>query len=125
MSLSALGTINRLFEKLKTNPEAEVSATCEQIVEIFPVLIKEEQKDFSDTFYNWAGKYKTRYPVIFCYARHLMTANSFFSEQHETVLAEAPGLQKAFTENNELAAVAAVDVLIGSIHRTLGNIDLS
>jgi tetratricopeptide (TPR) repeat protein len=125
MSSSTLEIISRLFEKLKANPEANPSASCEQIIELFPVLNKEEQKDFSDTFYAWAQKYKTKHPLIGCYARHLHLANNFFSEQHETVLTEAPGVQKAFLENNEPAAVAAISVLTGSIHRTLGNVDLS
>jgi tetratricopeptide (TPR) repeat protein len=125
MSSPALETVNQLFLKLKANPEAEVSTLCEQTVESFPGLIKEDQNDFSSVFYKWAAKNKTKHPLIFCYARHLKLANNFFSEQHETVLAEAPALQEAFRENNEPAAVAAVGVLIGSIHRTLGNVDLS
>jgi len=125
MSSSTLETMNGLFEKLKAAPVGGASILCEQMVEQFPVLIKEEQKDFSDSFYKWAEKYKTKSPLIFCYAKHMQLANNFFCEQHETVLAEGPILQKAFRENNEPAAVAAITVLLGSIHRTLGNIDLS
>lgn len=98
---------------------------CEHIVELFPVLIKEDQKSFADCFYKWASGYRNSYPLIFCYARFLKLSDSFFSEQHETVLSEGPLLQKDFLENDEPAATAAIGAFIGSIYRTLGNIDLT
>jgi len=125
MPSSTLETVNQLFLKLKANPEADASALCEQMMELFPILIKEDQKNFCSSFYKWAEKYKKKYPLIFCYARHIKLADNFFSEQHETVLSEGPALQNAFLENNEEAASAAVGAFIGNIHRTLGNNDLS
>jgi tetratricopeptide (TPR) repeat protein len=122
MPVSSLETVNQLFSTLKANPEVDASTLCEQVIELFPTLVKEEQKNFSVSFYKWAEKYKIKYPPIFW---HLKLANNFFSEQHETVLSEGPALQDAFLENNEPAAAAAIGAFLGSIHRTLGNIDLS
>ncbi|MFI5187059.1 MAG: tetratricopeptide repeat protein [Chitinophagales bacterium] len=125
MSLSSTEKMNQLFVRLKANPGTDTSFLCEQMTELFPILVKEDQKNFSNTFYNWAKKYKIKYPVIFCYARHLELANHFFSEHHETVLSEGPSVQKAFFENNEPGGAAATEAYIGSVYRTLGNIDLS
>jgi hypothetical protein len=93
MSTSILEKVTRLFEKLQTNPEADTSAHCEQMVELFPVLSREDQKNFSFCFYEWAKKHKIKYPLIFCYAALLELADNFFSEQHESVLAEGPTLR--------------------------------
>ncbi len=125
MSVPSLETVNQLLSTLKANPGVDASALCEKVIELFPTLMKEEQKDFSDSFFKWAEGYKIKYPLIFCYARHLKLAATFFAEQHESVLSEGPALQDAFLENNEPGAAAAIGALIGSIHRTLGNIDLS
>src|SRR6476646_7389934 len=113
MSLSSLETVRELFSKLKANPDVDTSISCEQIIELFPLLVKEDQKSISAEFYKWAEKYKTNHPVAFCYARYLKLANDFFSEDHENVLTEAPAIQKAFNENNEPAAAAAVGAFIG------------
>jgi tetratricopeptide (TPR) repeat protein len=125
MPTSSLKTINQLFSKLKANPEVDASSLCEQMIELFPTLFKEEQNNFSASFYIWAEKFKIKCPAIFYYARHLKLADNFFSEQYETVLSNGPALQAAFHKNNEPAAAAAVGAFLGSIHRTLGNIDLS
>ena len=125
MSLSSLETVRQLFLKLKADPDVDTSAFCEQIIELFPLLVKEDQEGISVEFYKWAEKYKTNRPVVFCYARYLKLAYDFFSEDHENVLTEAPAIQKVFHENNEPAAAAAVGAFIGSFHRMLGNVDLS
>ena len=125
MSLSSLETVRQLFSKLKANPDVDTGIFCEQIIELFPLLGKEDQKSISGEFYKWAEKCKTSHSVAFCYARHLKLAYDFFSEDHENVLIEAPAIQKAFNENNEPAAAAAVGAFIGSFHRMLGNVDLS
>ena len=119
-SSSILVRCNCLFDTLKANPEADASFLCERMIELFPILGREDQKNLSLTFYKWAEKYKIKYPVIFCYAMLLEPSDNFFSEQHQTVLSEGPVLQKAFRENNEPAAAAAIEAFLGSIHRTLG-----
>ena len=106
-----LEAINQLLSKLKANSEVNVSAFGEQMSELFPVLTKEDQKNFSSTFYKWAGRHKIKCPLIFCYSRLLRLADNFYCEQHETVLSEGPALQKAFIENNEPAAAAAIGAL--------------
>ena len=65
MPVSSLETVNQLFSKLKANPEVDASALCEQVIELFPTLFKEEQKNFSVSFYKWAEKYKIKYPPCF------------------------------------------------------------
>src|SRR5882762_9929825 len=125
MLLSPFEKMNQLFMRLRANPDTGASFLCEQIIELFPILVKDEQKKFSCTFYTWAQKHKIKYPLIFCYAGYLELANNFFSEKHETVLSEGPALQKAFLDNNEPGGVAATEAVIGSVYRTLGNIDLS
>ena len=125
MTQSPVEIVNQLFSKLKANPGTDSGILCEHIIELFPVLIKEDQKDFSESFSRWARNYRTEYPLIFCYARLLKLADQFYSEQHNTVLSEGPALQRTFLENNEPAAAAAIEAFLGSIYRTLGNIDLS
>src|SRR5688500_9438862 len=90
MPSSSLETVYQLFSQLKVNPEEYTSSLSEQMIELFPIINKEDQKNFSCTFYKWAEKYKIKNPLLFCYARHLKLTDNFFSEQHETVLSEAP-----------------------------------
>lgn len=125
MPSSNLEATRQLFEKLRANPNAEASALCEQIIELFPFLVKEDQKNFSSEFHGWSEKCKKRFPLISCYGRHLKLADHFYSEQHDIVLSGAPELQKEFLEINEPAGAAIVEVLVGGIYRTLGNVDLS
>jgi len=125
MQLSTIETVSGLFSKLKVNPGADSSALCEQIIVLFPLLFKEDQKNFSRAFFKWAVKYKTRYPVIYCYGRYIKMADDFFSELHENVLSEGPDLQKSFLAINEPAGAAIVETFLGSMYRTLGNIDLA
>ena len=125
MPVSSLETVNQLFSTLKANPEVDVSALCEQVIELFPTLLKEEKNNFSADFYKWAEKWKIKYPLIYCYARFLKLAEDFFCEQHENVLSAGPALQEAFLKNTEPASAVAIGALLGSIHRTLGNIDIS
>ena len=125
MPVSSLETVNQLFSTLRANPEVDVSAMCEQMIELFPTLLKEEQNNFTVYFYKWAEKGKIKYPLIFCYARLLKLVDHFFSEQHEIVLSEAPALQEAFLKTIEPTPAAAIGALLGSTHRALGNFDLS
>src|SRR5437762_12688562 len=125
MPLSSIEKVNQLFLTLKANPGVDTSCLCEQIIESFPFLIKDDQKIFADNFYKWAVNYKSKHPLIFCFARHLKLADQFFCEQHEAVLSEGSLLQKEFLVNNEPAAAAAVETFLGSTYRTLGNIDLA
>ena len=125
MKQSSIEIMNGVFSKLRENPEISTTNLCEQLIELFPVLVKKDQNSFAITFGKWAQNYKTKCPLIYCYARHLKLADQFFCEQHETVLAEGPALQRAFLECGEPAAAAAIEAFIGSVYRTLGNIDLS
>jgi tetratricopeptide (TPR) repeat protein len=125
MPASSLETVNQLFSTLKAAPEVDASSLCEQLIELFPTLLKEEQNNLSVDFYKWAEKLKIKYPLIFCYARFLKLANHFFCEKHEIVLSEGPALQLAFLKNTEPGPAAAIGALLGSFHRTLGNIELS
>ena len=108
MPVSSLETVNQLFSTLKAHPEVEASDLCEQVIELFPTLLKEEQNNFSVNFYKWAEKWKIKYPLIFCYARLIMLADHFFCEKHEIVLSEGSVLQEAFLKNNEPAPAAAI-----------------
>jgi hypothetical protein len=68
MPVSSLETVSQLFSTLKADPEGDASAICEQVIELFPTLLKEEQNNFSVDVYKWAEKWKIKYPLIFCYA---------------------------------------------------------
>jgi hypothetical protein len=57
--------LRQLFSKLKANPDVDTSISCEQIIELFPLLTKEDQESISGEFYKWAEKYKTKDPVVF------------------------------------------------------------
>jgi hypothetical protein len=54
MGLSAYESSQQLIASLKANPAVDASMRCERILQLFPLLMKEEQKNLSCHLCNWA-----------------------------------------------------------------------
>jgi tetratricopeptide (TPR) repeat protein len=123
--MSHYENIKQLFEKLINTTVPVDRDCCVVLLEIFPLLNKDEQKEFVRFFYKWAEENANQKPLIFCYAKCILALNYFYCEQHDLVLLLATEAQNLFAEQDEPSGVGVCLTILGSTYRTLGNVDFA
>ncbi len=123
--MSHYENINRIFDALITDPSSFDQASFSPFMDLFPLLTREEQKEFAQTFYGWAEEKGHSYPLSFCYARCVLALHYFYSEQYDALLPLVTETKQLFAAQNDQNGVAVCLTLLGNTYRTLGNVDLA
>jgi len=123
--MSNYENIKQLFNELKSHPTVDVSKTCGAIIELFPLILKTEQKEFIEVFYKWTEQQATVNPLVFYYGKLTLALNHFYNEHFTEALPLLVETQKLLNELNDQDGIAMAMVLQGAIYRTYGNFDLA
>src|SRR5690242_16711999 len=115
----------QIFTALKSCPAADVPKHFIALLESYPSLEKAEQKEFAETLYSWAVKKATQKPLLFSYAKFTLAFSIYYREFYDEALPLIVEAQNLFSEQNEANGAALCSVLLGSIYRTYGNVDLA
>lgn len=114
-----------LLTDIKSCQNNELSNYLTSLFELFPILSKDEKKEFSDSFYNWASERAEQEPFKFAYSKYTLAINSYFGDNFEQALILAIDAQQLLDELGDRDGVALCSLVLGGIYRTLGNVDLA
>lgn len=121
--MSPYEEILSVFEKLRLT--GEKLYTCSQLIDLFPLISKVEQKEIANRFYQLVQQTDDRNSCLHRYSKCLQCLHYFYSEEHEYFLPLATETQKLFEEQGDHIGLGVCLTIIGSTYRTLGNMDLA
>lgn len=99
--------------------------TCSQLVDLFPLISKSEQKEIANRFAELVQHMDDSNSCLHRYSRCLLCMHYFYNEEHESFLPLATETQKLFEEQGDNIGLGLCLTIIGSTYRTLGNKDLA
>lgn len=123
--MSHYENIKQLFDRLTTDPSSFDQESCAPFIDLFPLLSREEQKEFAQSFYQWAEENARSYPLLIGYAKCELALSYFYSEQYDLLLPLVSETQQLFDRQNDQNGAAVCQTVLGNTYRTLGNVDLA
>jgi tetratricopeptide (TPR) repeat protein len=126
--MSHVEKIYQTLEDLKSSAIESAPAIFGNLAVAFTQLSREEQRQFTARFFDWAKSERKRSKagaLKFRYAKFLSGLFEFLSDHHEAALRDLNEARAMFEENDDKHGVGMSHVVTAGIYRTLGDYDLA